>query len=260
MVKTPLALVAFLFFASFLQAQDLNGIWKGSLGMRGGCFAENNIELQLHIRGTTVFGDSYHYQDINNYVKKKLTGSYDTASKRLILHEEYVTTYHIPQTCVICMKNYYLSYSKDGNLETLSGNWDGKIQNTGVDCSTGPITLSRIKESAFKEVPEIIVDTGTIRLDFYDNATIDGDSITVLVNKNVVVSHQLLSAKPVTAYVTVDLNNPFHEIEMVAENEGTIPPNTALLIITAGTKKYQLFLSAAKSKSAMIRVIYEKPL
>lgn len=228
--------------------------------MRGGCFAENNIELQLHIRGTTVFGDSYHYQDINNYVKKKLTGTYDTATRRLTLHEEYVTTYHIPQTCVICMKNYYLTYTKGGNVETISGNWDGKILNTGVDCSTGPITLSRIKESAFKEVPEVIVDTGTIRLDFYDNATIDGDSITVLVNKNVVVSRQLLSARPVTAYVTVDLNNPFHEIEMVAENEGSIPPNTALLIITAGVKKYQLFLSAAKGRSAMIRVIYEKPL
>jgi hypothetical protein len=127
-----------------------------------------------------------------------------------------------------------------------------------MDCSTGPITLSRIKESAFKEVPEIAVDTGRIRLDFYDNATIDGDSITVLVDKNVVAIHQLLSAKPITAYVTIDLNNPFHEVEMVAENEGTIPPNTALLIITAGDKKYQLFLAANKGKSAMIRILYDK--
>ena len=257
-MKTSLALILCLCFTSFLKAQDLNGFWKGTLSMTSGCFGVNNIELQLHIRGTEVFGDSYHYQDINNYVKKKFEGSYDPTSKKIILHELYVTTFHIPGTCAICVKNYYLVYNKEGNIETLTGNWDGKILNTGMDCSTGPITLSRIKESAFKEVPEIAVDTGTIRLDFYDNATIDGDSITVLVDKKVVSTHQLLSAKPITAYVTIDLNNPFHEVEMVAENEGTIPPNTALLIVTAGAKKYQLFLTSTKTKSAMIRILYDK--
>jgi hypothetical protein len=45
---------------------------------------------------------------------------------------------------------------------------------------------------------------------------------------------------------------------MVAENEGSIPPNTALLIITAGEKRYQLFLSSTQSKSAVVRFVYEK--
>ncbi|MGZ3937489.1 MAG: hypothetical protein ACXVLT_02125 [Flavisolibacter sp.] len=257
-MKTPFAIV-FLFCTSLTtRSQDLGGYWTGRLTMPGGCFAVNNIEVQLHIKGTTVFGDSYHYENVNYYVKKKLSGSYDTASKKLTLREEYVTTYHIPNTCTICIKNFYLNYSKDGRVETLEGNWDGKIEGTGSDCSVGPIKLSRIKESAFKEIPEVLVDTGRIRLDFYDNATIDGDSITVLVNKQVVVSHQMLSARPITAYVTVDLGNPFFEIEMVADNLGTIPPNTALLIITAGTKKYELFLSSTQTKSAMIRIIYDK--
>lgn len=257
-MKTALALTICLCLTVFTKAQSLDGFWKGTLSMRSGCFGINNIELQIHIRGTEVFGDSYHYEDVNYYVKKKFSGTYDPATQKIVIHELYVTTFHIPNTCTICVKNYYLSYSKDGNVETLSGNWDGKILNTEVDCSTGPITLSRIKESAFKEIPEIAVDTGRVRLDFYDNATIDGDSITVLVNKNIVVTHQLLSAKPVTTYVTVDLTNPFFEVEMVAENEGSIPPNTALLIITAGTKKYQLFLSSTKTKSAMIRILYDK--
>jgi hypothetical protein len=257
-VKTPFAIVLFLFLGFVTKAQDLNGFWAGRLSMPGGCFAVNNIELQLHIKGNTVFGDSYHFENVNYYVKKKLSGTYDSATKKLLLHEEYVTTFHIPNTCTICIKNFYLSYSKDGNVETLDGNWDGKIMGTGTDCSVGPIKLSRIKESAFKEIPEIAVDTGTLRLDFYDNATIDGDSITVLVNKNVVVSHQLLSARPITTFVTVNLNNIFFEVEMLADNLGTIPPNTALLIITAGTKKYQLFLTSTKTKSAMIRIIYDK--
>ena len=241
-----------------LEAQNLNGFWKGTLSMSGGCFGVNNIELQLTVRGNTVFGDSYHYENVNHYVKKKIAGTYDSATKKLVVHELHVTTFHIPNTCVICIKNFYLTYSKEGNVEMLSGNWDGKILRTGRDCSVGPITLSRIKESAFKDIPEVLVDTGTIRLDFYDNATIDGDSVTVTVNKNVVVSHQLLSAKPITTFVTIDLGNPFHEVEMIADNLGTIPPNTALLIITTPGKKYQLFLTSTKTKSAMIRIIYDK--
>src|SRR5690606_11416279 len=113
-------------------------------------------------------------------------------------------------------------------------------------------------ESAFKEIPEIRVDTGTLRLDFYDNGEIDGDSITVLVNKQPVLSHQLLTAQAVTAYATVDLQNPVVEVEMIAENLGSIPPNTALLIVTAGTKRYELFLSSTVTQSARVRFVYEQ--
>src|SRR3954469_17108365 len=146
---------------------------------------------------------------------------------------------------------------KDGE-EMLSGEWRGYIYGTGADCGTGSITLTRIKESAFKQVPEIEVDTGQIRLDFYDNAEIDGDSISVLVNGRTVISHQKLTAKAITVFVNVDLQNTFQEVEMVAENLGTIPPNTAMLVVTAGEKRYQLSLTSTAEKSARVRFVYEK--
>lgn len=222
-----------------------------------GCFPENNIELQISIKGVNSSGDSYHYQDINNYVKKKFSGNYNATSKKLNLQEGVVTTYHIPGRCVICVKNYELTYSKNGNIETLSGNWTGLVQNTSLSCEGGRITLTRVAESAFKEIPEIKVDTGTIRLDFYDNAQIDGDSITIFVNNQVVLKHQRLSAKPITTYLRIDLHNTFHEVEMVAENLGSIPPNTAILIITAGKKRYLLYLSSSETKSAKVRFVYD---
>ena len=226
--------------------------------MSGGCFAENNLEIQLHFVGDSVYGDCYQYENINYYVKKSITGKYNRSAKKLTLHEIVVTTFHIHDRCTICIKNFYLSYNKSDNIETLSGEWDGKIAGSNNSCSTGPIILSRTKESAFKEVPEIIVDTGKIRLDFYDNVQVDGDSITVLVDKNVVVSHQRLTTKPITVYITIDPRNNFHEVEMVAENLGSIPPNTAMLIITAGKNRYQLFLTSTKSKTAMVRFVFDK--
>lgn len=237
-------------------AQDLNGFWKGSLSMRG-CFPQNNIELQVKLDGDAARGDSYHYQDIDNYVKKDFSGRFDRANKRLLLQEGAVTTYHIPFRCVICVKQFDLAYSRNGNIETLSGNWDGSILNTGDSCSGGSIILTRVKVSAFKEIPEIKVDTGTIRLDFYDNAEIDGDSITVRVNNITVLSHQRLSAKALTTHIRVDLNNPFQEVEMIAENLGSIPPNTAILIITTGEKQHRLWLNSSETKSARVRFVYE---
>jgi hypothetical protein len=75
-----------------------------------------------------------------------------------------------------------------------------------------------------------------------------------------VVSHQRLAAKPITVAMRIDLLNTEHEVIMIAENEGTIPPNTALLIVTAGEKRYRLFLSSdADQKKVLVRFIYEKP-
>ena len=241
-----------------IHGQNLSGIWKGSLGMSGGCFSQNNLEIQLQVVGDSVFGSCYQFENINYYVKKNISGTYDAATKRLVLNEGLITTFHIHDHCSICVKNFYLSFGKNGKVETLYGEWDGKILGSGNPCSTGPIILYRAKESAFKEVPEILVDTGTIRLDFYDNAQVDGDSITILVNKKMVASHQRLNTKAITINVTVDIHNSFHEVEMVAENLGSIPPNTAMLIITAGSQRYQLFLTSTESKSAMVRFVYDK--
>jgi hypothetical protein len=240
-------------------AQETSGFWKGTLTMTGGCFPTNNIELQLTISGSAVTGDSYQYMDINNYIKKRCWGTYDSITKKIVVQEEIVTTYKIPQHCVICVKRYELTYNKNGDLETLDGGWTGKIVDSPSECLPGTIVLSRIKESAFTSIPEVKVDTGTLQLDFYDNGQVDGDSITVKVNGKVVLSNQLLTGQPVTAYVRVDLNNPFQEIEMIGENLGSIPPNTALLIVTAGKKQHQLFLTSTESKSAFVRFVYDPP-
>jgi hypothetical protein len=172
----------------FVIGQNVSGFWKGTLGMNRGCFAENNIELQISMKGDTAFGSSYHYLDVNYYVKKKLTGSFDRASKKIVVQEGPVTTFKIPQQCQVCIKSFALTYSRSGNQEFLKGEWSSVVTGNYIDCGTGPITLSRVTESAFREIPEIIVDTGEIRLDFYDNGEIDDDSISVRINDKTVLT------------------------------------------------------------------------
>lgn len=267
-----------LFFLSAVSAQDstkeLAGIWKGTLTQGpGGCFAVYNIELQIQIDGTKISGASYHYSDLTNYVKEEFGGSYDKGKQSLKINELKVITFKVPADCIPCIKQYSLSYQKEGKKEILSGDWGGFTMNNNAACPPGKIVLSRIAESAFKDVDksvpltarknelvrEIKVDTGSIRLDFYDNAYIDGDTISVFVDKMPALSMKRLDAKPSTLFVTIDLKKTEHEVVMVAENLGEIPPNTALMIVTANGKRYQLYLTSDNKKNAMVRIVYEKP-
>ncbi len=253
-------LLLFIFISGLTSAQELNGVWKGTLTQQpGGCFPVYNVELQVKIINNKVAGFCYHYSDFTNYVKKDYSGIYNAATKTINIQEQKVMTFRIPQDCTPCIRYFSLSYSKKGNEETLSGEWGGVVMNGTTACTPGKIVLHRIVESEFNHIQEIRVDTGMLRLDFYDNAQIDGDSITVTVNNKILVSNQKLGLKPVSVNVNVSLDDPEQEVTMVAENLGTIPPNTALLIVTAGKKRYQLFLASNGSKNAQVRFIYEKP-
>lgn len=243
------------------MAQDVGGTWKGELTFAGGCFARNNIEIQLKTVGDGVYGTSYHYLDVNNYIKKEASGYFDAKNRKLVVQEGAVTAQMLVDRCSICIKKFQLLYRKEGDKEFLDGFWTGKLQGTNIDCGTGgTITLSRSYNPTFKEekIPELKVDTGEVRLRFYDNATIDGDSVTVMVNKQVVLSHQLLSDKPAQTMVKISLENPIVEVEMIAENEGSIPPNTAFLEVLAGNVYHRLFMISTKTKSAKVRFIYDK--
>lgn len=260
-MKKRLVLLLLLFPSLLLQAQEVGGFWKGTLTFAGGCFAQNNIELQIKMVGDGLYGDSYHYMDVNNYIRKDISGFYDPETKKLMVQEGSVTEQALVDRCAICIKRFQLTYRKEANAEYLEGFWTGKLQGTNIDCGTGgTIILSRIVTPTFHEetIPVIKVDTGEIKLQFYDNGTIDGDSITVKVNKQVVLSHEKLSAKAITTNVRVTLESPVVVVEMLADNEGTIPPNTALLIVTAPNLYHRLYMSSTKEKSAKLRFVYDK--
>ncbi len=241
-------------------SQQLNGVWKGTLTQQaGGCFPVYNVELQVNIINNKVAGFCYHYSDVLNYVKKNYNGYYNAATRTIDIQEERVTTFHIPADCTPCIRYFSLAYSNTGNKEILSGDWGGVVMNGTAPCTPGKIVLHRVLQSEFNHIQEIKVDTGMIRLDFYDNAEIDGDSISVNLDNRPLISHQKLGLKPITLEIKVDLDHREQEITMIADNLGTIPPNTAMVIITAADRKYRLFLKSDKQRSAQVRVIYEDP-
>jgi hypothetical protein len=101
---------------------------------------------------------------------------------------------------------------------------------------------------------ELLVDSDSLRLTFYDNGIVDGDSISVFFNKEAIATHQSLTERGIVVYAVLDSTKPYNEISMFAENLGTIAPNTALMVITDGVNRYEIFLSSSLTQNSAIRI------
>ena len=101
-------------------------------------------------------------------------------------------------------------------------------------------------------VKQIETEGGEIRVDLYDNGDIDGDTVSIYHNNTLTVAHARLSQKPISLRIAIDATHPHHELIMVAHNLGSIPPNTSLMIVTAGTQRYEVFISSTEQKNAKV--------
>ena len=95
----------------------------------------------------------------------------------------------------------------------------------------------------------------SIELRFYDNAEIDGDSIALFMNNTLVFKNIRLTDQPYTIKFAVSSLQSDNELVMVAENLGSIPPNTSLMIAIVGDKRYEARLQSTVHSSALIRFI-----
>ena len=117
-----------------------------------------------------------------------------------------------------------------------------------------PKTYEKRISSIVKTIP---VKNKQLKICLYDNGEIDGDSVSLIFNGKLLLSHKRLTA--VALNITVDLDNEdnaVNELAMYAENLGSIPPNTALMVITDGTQKYELRISSDMKKSGAVRFLY----
>ena len=102
---------------------------------------------------------------------------------------------------------------------------------------------------------EIPVTGDSIELRFYDNAEIDGDSISLFLNENLIFQHIRLAGYAYIIKLAVSELKESNELIMVAENLGTIPPNTSYMVAISGNKRYEARLESTEGSSALIRLV-----
>ena len=99
----------------------------------------------------------------------------------------------------------------------------------------------------------------SIKVEIYDNGEIDGDSVSVYEGQTLRVDKKMISLKPIVFYVSLNKNiNPITHLRLVAESLGTIPPCTALMIVTTKSKRYEVHLSSNFNKNATVELFLKE--
>jgi hypothetical protein len=121
------------------------------------------------------------------------------------------------------------------------------------------VTPRVLQERSNQLVRSITVNTREVVLNIYDDGAIDNDTVSVYLDKKIVINHAMLTDRPLVLTLHLDEDNDYHELVMVADNEGEIPPNTSLMIVKVGEKEYKVNISTTMQKNATVTFKYVKP-
>jgi len=89
-------------------------------------------------------------------------------------------------------------------------------------------------------------------LSLYDNGEIDGDTVSVFLNGEVIMAKQGLKASAIKKTIYISPDSEDFSLVLFAENLGKYPPNTGLLVVRDGDEVYNLRFSSDFQKNAGI--------
>ena len=145
-----------------------------------------------------------------------------------------------------------------------------KVTDTDKVSSNDKPSATDIKKAIVSSVPpkvltqrdnflikRIISSEPEIKVELFDNGTIDNDTISLYHNNEQVIKKGKLNYQPLTYSFNCGNQAVAHELILVAENLGEIPPNTAIMVVTIGKKRQEIFLTSDEIKNAKIIIDYK---
>jgi len=122
-----------------------------------------------------------------------------------------------------------------------------------------PTAGADVSKRKLETIKTVVVAQDSLVFSLYDNGTVDGDTVSVLINGKVAIPRVglLERAYNKTIYLTPDMGDSI-SVVLYAENLGSIPPNTGLLVIREGTKIYEIRFSGDMNKNSKIILIRKK--
>lgn len=102
--------------------------------------------------------------------------------------------------------------------------------------------------------PQIVnFKSDSLELALYDNGEVDGDTVSVLLNGEIILAKQGLKVSAIrkTIYVPSGKDDSL-TLVLYAENLGKYPPNTGLLVVHDGEETYQIRFSADLQQNATV--------
>jgi hypothetical protein len=124
-----------------------------------------------------------------------------------------------------------------------------EIKKPAVDVTLNAAVIAG-RKSEFSQGVNFKSDSLVISL--YDNGEIDGDTVSVFMNGEIIMSHQGLKASAIKKTIYITPGNEDFSLVLFADNLGKYPPNTGLLVVYDGDDTYNLRFSSDYQKNAGI--------
>jgi hypothetical protein len=105
---------------------------------------------------------------------------------------------------------------------------------------------------------ELEAFSDSVRITIYDNGTVDGDTVSIFYNGIPIQKSLGLTSSGTNIYLKLDSTAKEHQISMFAENLGSIPPNSALMVIHDGIVRYEVFMTSTLTSNSTISLRRKK--
>ena len=226
----------FLQYQKIAGAEQLVGRWKSAPGQNDCGTGSTTLERKTLVKNKTLTRTHKGHTRISS----KPGGTTETAADKNQKTETIIKRVLPP-------------------IDTAAIN-NGVAGNDSAKSITQPILIPDIvyenRTNTLIKTIEIANDSFQVYL--YDSGDIDGDSISLFYNGKLLLSHQRLELKPITLTLDATTDGGENELVMYAETLGTIPPNTALMIVMDGSNRYEIYMTSDLQESATIRFIHKK--
>ena len=258
-----------------LQAQDLTGQWTGTV-IDNGSDTRQKMVLTITEGDSAVAGVLHWYFPETQYIRHIIiSGRFYGKDSVLTIREDSAMAAAMGDSGR--GSGFHVLYYRrtPGRRDALEGQWESMATPQGDKPAALairlekkappfiPIVIPRKKKDSAqlkalqdRQTPVIatipVRGTDTVKVVLYDNGEIDGDSVSLYMNNELLLQHYKLTAQPKVLLVAIDKSLPVNRLVLFAENLGTLPPNTALMEVTVHGKTYELFLSTDYKKNASV--------
>jgi hypothetical protein len=102
-------------------------------------------------------------------------------------------------------------------------------------------------------IQNVSFDSDSLILSLYDNGEVDGDTVSVILNNQVIIARKGLNTQinRYVVHVTPELSESL-SLVLYAENLGRIAPNTGLLVIQDGNNRIEIRFEGDLQKNAAV--------
>jgi len=261
-------------------AQDINGVWEGNYKNFLNIARPQKLVVELELyNDSLVTGASHLYYKNNKYEHYRISGVYRKKDSTIRFSEDSVIAVKLGLLADYCTGDYTMKLTVTDTLLRFDGRWkDNTAKFFG--CPSSGVWLQKriqkdslaarrieaeslpgmsVKDTARIISPPVIInrrsdiqsiievsksDIDSIRIDIYDNGTVDQDSVMVYLDDQLLVPPSFISTNPISRVIQIDPEKPFAKIRLVAVSLGSIPPCTALLVVKTRKKRYEVNLSS----------------